>query len=211
MSKICYYTNEDKTFRLNHNIILDEEEYIMKKILIPLADGLEEIEAVVPIDVLRRAELEVVTCYLGDTEKINGSHEIILEADENIDNITAEKLSAIVLPGGMPGSKNLKEDKRVLELVSNLYKRGSLVAANCAAPMVLEAAGILEGKKATSYPGFDKEMPSCNYQEQRVVQDGNIITARGPGVALEFSYTIVRYLLSEEKASQLKEQMMARN
>ncbi len=177
-------------------------------ILIPLADGLEEIEAVTCIDVLRRAGIDVITTGLNN-KKIKGSHDIIIEADKKIDEIKAEDFDGIMLPGGMPGTENLKNNKKVLKVINSLYEKNKLVAAICAAPMVLEKAGILKGHNATSYPGFDKEMPSCEYQEERVVIDSNLITARGPGVALEFALAVVSYLAGEEKSSTLKEQMLA--
>ena len=181
----------------------------MGKILIPLASGFEEIEAVTNIDVLRRAGLEVLTAGIGSKE-IKGDHDIKVETDIEIEEVDARDLSAVVLPGGMPGAANLRDSAKLLEIIKEVYEQEKLCAAVCAAPIVLDAAGILAGKNATSYPGFDKEMPSCNYREERVVVDGNIITGRGPGVAMEFAMTIVEYLLDAEARGQLEEAMLVK-
>lgn len=178
------------------------------KILIPLADGLEEIEAITNIDVLRRAGTEVITAGLNDLE-VTGAHDIVIKADRLIDEVRAEEFDGIILPGGMPGSTNLRNNDKVIKLVQKLNTDGKLVAAICAAPIALEKAGVIRNRKATSYPGFDREMVSCDYLEERVVVDGNLITGRGPGVALEFAITVVQYLLGEEKAAELKEGMLA--
>ncbi len=181
----------------------------MKKIMIPLANGLEEIEAITNIDVLRRAGIEVITVSLAELE-VKGGHGIIITADTKIDSIKAEGLSGIILPGGMPGARHLKNNERLIELIKEINTTQGLIAAICAAPIVLEEAGIIKNKKATSYPGFEKEMPSCNYQEQRVVVEDNIITGRGLGVALEFALEVVSYLLGEEKAEELKTGMLVK-
>ncbi|MCC3144508.1 DJ-1/PfpI family protein [Halanaerobium sp. Z-7514] len=179
----------------------------MGKVLIPLADGFEEIEAVSNIDVLRRAGLEVITAGIGGRE-IRGDHDIKVEADQKIEAIDSSDISAVVLPGGMPGAANLRDSKKLLEIIREVNARGDLCAAICAAPIVLEAAGILAGKKATSYPGFDDQMQSADYQEKKLVKDGNIITSRGPGLALEFALNIVEYLVGSEKSEELKKAML---
>jgi 4-methyl-5(b-hydroxyethyl)-thiazole monophosphate biosynthesis len=182
----------------------------MGKILIPLAEGFEEIEAVTNIDVLRRAGLDVITAGIG-SKNIEGDHGIKVEADTVISEIDTADLDAVVLPGGMPGAANLRDSNELRNIIKKLNEENKLCAAVCAAPIVLEAAGILDGKKATSYPGFDKDMPSCNYQEDRVVIDGNLITGRGPGVAMEFVMTIVEYLLDEETKEELQKSMLVKS
>lgn len=181
----------------------------MGKILIPLAHGFEEIEAITNIDVLRRAGLNVLTAGIGSRE-IEGDHGIKVETDTEISEVDADELTAVVLPGGMPGAANLRDSEQLLKIIKEVYEEDKLCAAVCAAPIVFDAAGILEGKNATSYPGFDDEMPSCNYREERVVIDGNIITARGPGVAMEFALTIVEYLLDAEEKAKLEEAMLVK-
>lgn len=182
----------------------------MAKILIPLAEGFEEIEAVTNIDVLRRAGLDVITAGIG-SKNIEGDHGIKVEADTVISEIDTADLDAVVLPGGMPGAANLRDSNELRNIIKKLNEENKLCAAVCAAPIVLEAAGILDGKKATSYPGFDKDMPSCNYQEDRVVIDGNLITGRGAGVAVEFAMTLVEYLLDKETKEELQKSMLVKS
>lgn len=179
----------------------------MGKILIPLAHGFEEIEAVTNIDVLRRAGIDVITAGIGST-KIEGDHGIKIDTDTEISRVIAADLDGVVLPGGMPGAENLKNSEGLLKIIRDINNKGGLCAAICAAPIVFEAAGILDGKNATSYPGFDKDMTSCNYIEERVVIDGNIITGRGPGVAMEFALTVVEYLKDKETKKKLEEAMI---
>ena len=178
----------------------------MKKIIVPLAYGLEEIEAIAGIDVLRRADIEVTTVSLGDL-KVKGAHDIVILADKLIDDIDVDEFDGILLPGGMPGSTNLRDDERVVNMIKSLNESGKLVSAICAAPIVLEKAGVLKGRKATAYPGFDGEMPSCNYMGDRVVVDNNVITGKGPGAALEFAFEVVNYLVGEETVNRLKGEM----
>lgn len=182
----------------------------MAKILIPLAAGFEEIEAITNIDVLRRAGLAVLTAGIGSKE-IEGDHGIKVKTDTTIEEVKVKDLKAVVLPGGMPGASNLRASNQLLNIIKKLNEENNLCAAICAAPIVLEAAGILDGKKATSYPGFDKDMSSCNYQNDRVVIDGNLITGRGPGVSMEFAMTIVEYLIDEETKRELQKSMLVKN
>lgn len=179
----------------------------MNKVLIPLAAGFEEIEAITNIDVLKRAGLEVITAGI-DAKNIEGDHGIKIEADTEISEIDADDLLAVVLPGGMPGAANLRDSDKLIKIIKKLFEAEKLCAAICAAPIVLEKAGILEGKNATSYPGFEKELISCNYKEDRVVIDENIITGRGPGIAMEFAMTIVEYLLDTEQKIELEKSML---
>jgi 4-methyl-5(b-hydroxyethyl)-thiazole monophosphate biosynthesis len=178
-----------------------------KKVLVPLAPGFEEIEAITIIDVLRRAGIEVVTVSLNSID-VKGAHNIPVIADKRIVQIKIDEYDGIVLPGGMPGAKNLKENSQILNFVRKINEKKGLVAAICAAPMVLETAGILENVNATSYPSFKKEVPSCNYKEERVVKDGNIITSRGAGVALEFALEVVEYLEGRDVKEDLIDSML---
>jgi len=173
------------------------------KILIPLAEGFEEIEAVTCIDVLRRGGVEVVTASLNNLD-VKGAHNIIIKADTSISTIKRGEFDGILLPGGMPGATNLRDDERVIELIQEFAKEEKLIAAICAAPIALERAGVITNKKATSYPGFDKDLISCKYQNDRVVVDKNIITGRGPGVALEFALEVIKYLIGETKVKDLE-------
>jgi 4-methyl-5(b-hydroxyethyl)-thiazole monophosphate biosynthesis len=176
------------------------------RVVVPLAEGFEEIEAVTVVDVLRRASIEVVTAALGENP-VRGSHGIAVTADVALDDVRSDDFDAVVLPGGMPGSRTLREDERVLTLVRALARADKYVAAICAAPSALEAAGVLAGKRATSFPG--NELPSARYVEARVVVDGKLVTSRAAGTALEFALTLVARLESPEAAEKLRTAMLA--
>ncbi|TDX52347.1 DJ-1 family glyoxalase III [Orenia marismortui] len=178
------------------------------KVIIPLANGCEEIEVITNIDVLRRAGVEVETISLKGLE-VKGAHNIIIKADKKIDELNIEEVGGIILPGGMPGAANLRDDKRIINIVQKLDQKDGLIAAICAAPIVLEAAGVIRDRPATSYPGFGQEMESCTYLQDRVVVDDNLITGRGPGVALEFALKIVELLVNKEKAEEIKVEMIS--
>lgn len=181
----------------------------MSKILIPLAAGFEEIEAVSNIDILRRAGVDVLVAGIG-SKQIKGDHGIKIETDIEISDVDSSDLEGIVLPGGMPGADNLRNSSELLTIIRAINDKGGLCAAICAGPIVFEAAGILEGKKATSYPGFGEQMGSANYKEDRIVIDDNIITGRGPGVAIEFAMTLVEYLFDEKEREELEKAMIVK-
>lgn len=162
----------------------------MATALVLLADGFEEIEAVTIIDVLRRGEIEVTTASLGG-KQVTGSHQISLQADVLLDDVTVEDFDALVLPGG-PAAKTLREDPRAQATIKRSAQAGKLVAAVCAAPTALEAAGLLAGKRATAYPG--SLLPSAEYVDEPVVEDGSVITSRGPGTSMAFALKIVERL-----------------
>lgn len=178
----------------------------MPKVLVPLASGFEEIEAVTIVDVLRRASLDVTTASLA-SRSVEGAHGIVLVADCELGEVVDTLFDAVVLPGGMPGSRYLAEDERLLDLLRRSRSAGKWLAAICAAPTVLEAAGVLEGKRATCYPGHS--IASARFSEERVVQDGRVITSRGPGTALEFSLRLVAELASAAAAESLRSAMLA--
>ena len=176
----------------------------MKKVAVLLADGFEEVEVVTPADFLRRAGIEVVISSIGG-EIVTGSNNIIIKADNTIDALPAD-LDGIILPGGMPGATNLAQSEAVMQLLHKMNNNSKLVAAICAAPaLVLGGAGLLEGRKFTCYPGFEKEVAGADFCTERVVQDGNIITSRGAGTAAEFSIAVIEYLLDSEAANSVKE------
>ncbi len=178
------------------------------KIMVPFADGFEEIEAITNVDVLRRAEIDVLTVSL-DKEIVTGAHNIEFLTDFNISNVDITELEGIILPGGMPSAANLRDNLKIINIVQELYKNNKLIAAICAAPIVLEKAGIIKNKKVTSFPGFESQLKSSVYKTDRVVIDNNIITGRGPGVALEFALAIVNYLKNDQIAYQIKKDMIA--
>ncbi|MBU5591134.1 DJ-1/PfpI family protein [Clostridium sp. MSJ-4] len=179
----------------------------MKKVLVFLAEGFEEIEALTVVDVLRRAEVTCDTCSLND-EYIKGAHGIEVKADKNIMDEDLKTYDAVILPGGMPGAENLKNNTRVLETIKEFYANGKLVGAICAAPIALEEAGIIKGTKVTSYPSFREKLGNSIYKEEAVVEDVNILTSRGPYTALEFAYAILTKLGEEEKVDELKDSML---
>lgn len=172
--------------------------------LVPLAEGFEEIEAVTIIDVLRRAGVDVTIAALGDSP-VTGSHGIPILADTSLDAVLDADFDAVVLPGG-PGAQRLRDDERLRTVLQRSARAGRWVAAVCAAPIALEAAGVLAGKRATAYPG--NALPSAVQVEERVVVDGRVVTSRGPGTALEFALTVVERSLGRERAEALRTAML---
>ncbi|TVL38179.1 4-methyl-5(B-hydroxyethyl)-thiazole monophosphate biosynthesis protein [Brachyspira hyodysenteriae] len=165
-----------------------------KKVLAPLAEGAEEIEAVTIIDVLRRADIEVVTASLTNNLEVKGYHNIFLKADTTLEKIMNYDFDAIALPGGMGGMNNLKADMRVLEILRNMYENKKLVSAICASPIVLGEAGVIKGKY-TCYPSCEVHVKGGEYVEKDlVVCDDNIITSKGPATTVFFALEIVKYL-----------------
>ena len=176
-------------------------------IAVLLADGFEEIEALTPVDMLRRAGLEVLT--VGISSKIAvGAHGISVICDKLPEEIDLEKISTVILPGGMPGSLNLDASPFTDAVLESVSTRGGRIAAICAAPLVLGRRGLLRGKRATCYPGFESELAGATVTDESVVTDGNITTARGMGVALEFSKELISLLVAKEKAEELSSAIM---
>ncbi|MBR2214011.1 MAG: DJ-1/PfpI family protein [Eubacterium sp.] len=172
----------------------------MKKVYAFLADGLEEVEALMVIDLLRRTKkLDVVMVSIKDDLLVEGSHGIKVYADKTIDEIDFDEGDCIFLPGGIPGTPNLEACDKLTEQIVKYHDEGKLVAAICAAPSILSHLGILKDKKATSYPSFEEEMDCLEYGG-KVVCDKNVITGRGLGVALEEGLEIISYLVDEECA-----------
>ena len=166
-----------------------------------LAEGFEETEALAPVDVMRRAKLDVKT--VGVTgEYVTSSHGVPIKADITIDNIDLDDVQGVVLPGGMPGTLNLEANKKVLGAVKYSCENGKIVAAICAAPSILGHLGILDGKKATCFPGFEKELKGADYTGTHTVTDG-IITAKGAGCAIEFGHAIVSLAVSKDAADKV--------
>jgi 4-methyl-5(b-hydroxyethyl)-thiazole monophosphate biosynthesis len=165
----------------------------MKRVLVPLAEGFEELEAVTIIDILRRAGVEVVVASLGGSP-VTGSHGIRLAADTPLAALAEQDFDMIALPGGMPGADRLKKEPLITQLVRRLHDKGRPVAAICAAPMVLAAAGVLDGRRATSFPGFLADAGATEVVGDAVVVDGGVITSRGPGTALDFALALVENL-----------------
>lgn len=169
-----------------------------------LANGFEEIEALAVVDVLRRAELDVLTVGVGE-DFIVGSHQIPVACDISEKNLVLdERVEAIVLPGGMPGTLNLEKSEIVQKAIDRAKENNKLICAICAAPSILGHKGLLDGKNATCFPGFEEELFGANVSKDFVVRDGNIITAKGMGSAVEFGLQIAEVLTSKENAQKIR-------
>jgi len=180
----------------------------MAKVLVPLAPGFEEIEAVTIIDILRRAGITVVVAGLEDGP-VRGSHEIAVETDCSLDKALDGDYDMAVLPGGLPGADNLRDDRRVIEMLQKLERDGKFTADICAAPQVLAAAGLLHNRRATSYPGFldPGRVPGLEFTGAPVEKDGKVITSRGPGTAMDFALTLVENLAGQECRNELEDNL----
>jgi 4-methyl-5(b-hydroxyethyl)-thiazole monophosphate biosynthesis len=179
------------------------------RIIVPLAEGFEEIEAICVIDILRRADVDVVTAGLKEG-LVEGSHKIKVLPDTTLEKIDYRDFDGLVLPGGAPGFINLGNDERILNMAREMDRAGKIVAAICAAPSVLIKAGVLQGRRATVSPSGKAQVEACAYfSEERVVVDGNLITSRSPGTALEFALKLVEVLVGKEKMQEVKTQTMA--
>lgn len=173
-----------------------------------LAEGFEEVEALTPVDCLRRAGLAVQTVGVGGGT-VKGSHGIPVTADITEDAVLlGDALDMIVLPGGMPGTLNLGKSQTVQDAIRYCAETGRWIAAICAAPSVLGDMGLLRGKQATCYPGFEPRLTGCTALAQPVVRDGNFITGRGPGAAMDFALELITVLADADKAKQIAEGMV---
>lgn len=168
----------------------------MARVLVPLADGCEELEAVTIIDLLRRGGIEVVVAGL-KAGMVKASRGVALVPDTTLDIALHDEYDMVVLPGGMPGAQHLKDDVRIITLLKKMAAAGQYTAAICAAPIVLAEAGILAGKTATSYPGsLEKINPGdVTLSTEAVVRDGQVVTSRGPGTAMDFALYLVELLM----------------
>jgi 4-methyl-5(b-hydroxyethyl)-thiazole monophosphate biosynthesis len=177
----------------------------MASVLVPLAQGCEELEAVTVVDLLRRAGIEVITAGL-DAQPVRASRGMLLVADTTLDTALQQEFDMVVLPGGLPGADHLRDDQRVIDLVKKMAANDRYTAAICAAPRVLAHAGLLDGKRATSYPGaLDIDaVPDIDYQEVPVVTDGKVITSRGPGTAMDFALTLIEALAGRQKRDEVE-------
>jgi 4-methyl-5(b-hydroxyethyl)-thiazole monophosphate biosynthesis len=177
----------------------------MANVLVPLAQGCEELEAVTVVDLLRRAAIGVVTAGL-DAAPVHASRGMVLLPDMTLEEALQQEYDMIVLPGGLPGADNLRQDERIIERLQSMSAAGSYTAAICAAPRVLADAGILQGKCATSYPGAldGFNVPGLEYREAPVVMDGHVITSRGPGTAMDFSLALIELLAGKAKRDEVE-------
>lgn len=167
-----------------------------------LADGFEELEALAPVDMMRRAKLEVKTVGVTGSE-VTGSHSITVKADILLDEVKPEEIEGVVLPGGMPGTLNLEKSQGVIDAVKYAYENEKIVAAICAAPSILGHLRYLEGRKATCFPSFETELKGAEYTAAHTETDGNVITAKGAGCAVEFGHAIISKALSKDDADKV--------
>lgn len=185
---------------------------IHASVVVPLADGFEEIEAVTVVDVLRRAEIPLATAAVGGRPGellVRGAHGVLMQADMRLEEVDAEQIELLVLPGGQPGTTNLLAEPRIASLARRVVARGKPVGAICAAPLVLQAAGLLEGRTATCYPGVKERMGGVHLDDAPVVVDGLYTTSRGVGTALDFALALVERLRGATAADSLARALVA--
>ena len=177
----------------------------MATVLVPLARGCEELEAVTVVDLLRRAGISVVTAGLDD-QPVTASRGMVLVPDMTLDEALGQDYDMVVLPGGLPGADHLDNDDRLAGLLKQMAADGKFTAAICAAPKVLASAGLLNGKRATSYPGVlqSGSVPGMDYVEQAVVTDGKVITSRGPGTAMDFALELIEVLAGTDARTEVE-------
>ena len=168
-----------------------------------LAEGFEEVEALTPLDMLRRAQIPVSTVGV-DTTTVCGAHDIVVKADISEKDVSLSDMTAVILPGGMPGTLNLEKSETVQKAIAYAMDNGLPIAAICAAPSILGHVGILNGRKATCYPGFEADLRGARIASEPVVWDGNILTAKGAGVALEFALSLVSRLATNEISEEIR-------
>lgn len=168
-----------------------------------LAEGFEEIEALAFVDILRRANIDIMTVSVNESRYVAGSHKITVVTDEVIADIDKQMLDAVVLPGGMPGTLNLQSAEEVISLIEWAYDNNKYIGAICAAPMVLGELNMLSGKKATCFPGFEKHLKGATVTTDKVAVDGKIITAKGAGAASDFAHAFICELKGKEIADEI--------
>ena len=181
----------------------------MKRVAVFFADGFEEIEAVSIIDVLRRASLEVTTVSVTGNLQVTGSHNITVTADKVFESMDFSSFDMLVLPGGMPGAKNLNNHVALKKLILQFNESGKNLGAICAAPLVFGQLGILKNKKATCFPGFEQYLEGANITGTSKEVAGNIVTGKGAGVAIEFALQLVEILKDKKTAEELAIRMIA--
>lgn len=182
----------------------------MATVLVPLAEGFEEIEAVSLIDIMRRGGIEVMVRSLGEELEVTGANGIVVKAEDTIYDITVDQIDMVVLPGGWGGTNLLAEDENVQSLLKAMDAKGKDIGAMCAAPFALNAAGVLK-HNYTCYPSVEEQIRLEGYQgdKKQVVQDGNVMTSRGPGTAICFALQIIKRLVGEETYTQVREGVLA--
>ncbi len=180
----------------------------MIKVNVLLADGFEEIEALAVVDLLRRAQIYVGTVSIGEEYQVHGAHGINVQTEDLFEEADFSEADAIVLPGGMPGTTNLKEHEGVRKVVTDFAENGKVVGAICAAPTVLGELGLLKGKRVACYPSVENEIQGAVIVRVPVVVDGNLVTSRGAGTAIDFALELIAVLAGREKAVSIAESII---
>ena len=175
----------------------------MKKAIVFLANGFEEIEALGTVDILRRGGIEVQTVSITADPIVTGAHQVPVTADTTIDKAVLNDADALILPGGMPGASNLNNSETVKEALLQQYREGRIVAAICAAPMVLGGLGLLKGRNATCYPGFEPQLIGANATGEAVEVSDNVITGKGPGLVMNFALALVAAIKNDAVAEEV--------
>jgi len=190
--------------------LLRKNKIIMAKVYEFLANGFEEVEALAPVDILRRGGVEVKMVSITGSNLVESSHGVVVKADLLFENITDfSDADLLMLPGGMPGSKNLNEHEGVRNALKEQFEKGKRVAAICAAPLVLASVGLLKGKKATIYPGMESYLgEDAEYTGALVQEDGNVTTGAGPAASFPYGYKLLSYFLPAEKVEEIKKGMI---
>ncbi len=179
----------------------------MKKFLVLVANGNETIEVLTVVDYLRRADIKVDIASTEEGLDLVTSHDVTYKADIMFDDIKEDDYFGLYIPGGTKGAYSLRDNDKVLDLVKRFNDEEKIIAAICAGPISLGKAGLSEGKNVTCYPGFEDQLGNCNYQEELVVVDGNIITGRGPAAAIPFAFEILKQI-APEKVEEIKKAML---
>lgn len=183
---------------------------MMAKVYVFIADGFEEIEGLTVVDLLRRAGIETTMVSISENVEILGAHGIVVSVDKIFEEVSFDEVDMLVLPGGMPGTKNLAKHEQLMEKVREFHLQDKWIAAICAAPSILGENDLLIGKKATCYPGFEEKLYGAEVLEDSVVKDGNIITSRGLGTAIPFAIEIIKQLLGEEEGEKIRKSIVFR-
>lgn len=183
----------------------------MARVYIFLANGFEEIEGLTVVDLLRRANVDIQMVSIEESIQVTGSHNITVNADCLYKDAKFDDADMLVLPGGMPGTINLLHHAGLVEKIKEFHKNGKWLAAICAAPSVLGACGVLTGKKACCYPGFEDKLLGATIEYQPVIHDGNVITSRGMGVANDFGLKLIEVLESKSLADEVKQSVLYEN
>lgn len=180
----------------------------MKQAVMLFAEGYEEVEALMTVDLLKRGGVGVTMASITDERMVRGSHDIRVAMDATLEEVDLGGMDAILIPGGLQGTQNLGKDAATCQALKNMSSAGKVVGAICAAPSVLGACGILQGKRATCYPGFEEKLEGAEFVDEMAVADGNVVTSRGLGTSMEFGFKLLEILVSPEKAQEIREQIV---